>query len=134
MSIYERNFRRLLTLLPELKTVSSMEGVFGFGSMHIEVVERHKYTTLISLSQPLPLFFLPPLRMTVCVYHDAKVVEVIDYQESGRLRARYDYPNPEMYQVREKRRVNEFLGEWLDFCLLPQRRYGEELLVGDVKN
>lgn len=129
MSIYERNFRQLVTLLPELKGAALSSPVSSFGSLRIEVVERHKYTTLVSLSQPLPLF-LPPLTMTVCIYHDAKVAEVIDCQASGRLRARYDYPNPNMFQIREKRRVNEFLGEWLDFCLLPGRRYGQLLLVG----
>lgn len=129
MSIYERNFRQLVTLLPELKGAALSSPVSSFGALRIEVVERHKYTTLLSLSQPLPLF-LPPLTMTVCIYHDAKVAEVIDYQASGRLRAHYDYPNPDMFQIREKRRVNEFLGEWLDFCLLPGRRYGQKLLVG----
>ncbi|MBI3771330.1 MAG: DUF1249 domain-containing protein [Gammaproteobacteria bacterium] len=129
MSIYERNFRRLVTLLPELRVAVSSVPASNVGVLRVEVVERHKYTTLVSLAQPLPLF-LPPLTMTVCIYHDAKVAEVIDYQESGRLRARYDYPNPDMFQVREKRRVNEFLGEWLDFCLLPRRRYGQLLLVG----
>jgi hypothetical protein len=129
MSIYERNFRRLVTLLPELRSATPFATVPDFGALRVNVVERHRYTTLVSLSQSLPSF-LPPLTMTVCVYHDAKAAEVIDYQESGRLRARYDYPNPNMFQIREKRRVNEFLGEWLDFCLLPGRCYGQMLLAG----
>lgn len=93
------------------------------------MVERHRYTTLVGLSQSLPSL-LPPLTMTICVYHDAKVAEVIDYQESGRLRSRYDYPNPDMFQIREKRRVNEFLGEWLEFCLMAGRCHEQGLLAG----
>ncbi len=120
MKIYEDNFRRLMLLMPELRafgkqcrTAHSQEG------LHVDVLERHKYTTVINLAQNLPLKFLSTAMssMIVRVYHDAEVAEVLSYQRQYRFKAKYDYPNPEMCQVREKQRVNEFLGEWLDFCL-----------------
>jgi len=112
----------LIQLLPELqmpqRRLLSYQGVAG--CLSVEVVEHHKYTTVIKLTQLLPI--LLPLAanpvMTVCVYHDARVAEVLSYQNHQRFRPRYDYPNPDMCQRREKQRVNEFLGEWLRFCLV----------------
>jgi uncharacterized protein YqiB (DUF1249 family) len=120
MKIYEDNFKRLMRLLPELRSFAMQcrEGVRQEG-LHVDVLERHKYTTVIRLAQCLPLSFLPaamPL-MIVRVYHDAEVAEVLSYQRQYRFKPKYDYPNPDMCQIREKQRVNEFLGEWLDHCL-----------------
>ncbi len=119
--IYEHNFLRLIRLLPELQApprcLMSCEG--GMAGLSVEVVEHHKYTTVIKLTQilslTLPLATNP--KMMVRVYHDAQVVEVIAYQDHQRFQPRYDYPNPDMCQRREKQRVNEFLGEWLRYCL-----------------
>lgn len=120
MKIYEDNFRRLMLLMPEIrvfgKQCQSMRHQEG---LHVDVLERHKYTTVINLVQNLPLKFLSTAMssMIVRVYHDAEVAEVLSYQGQYRFKAKYDYPNPGMCQVREKQRVNEFLGEWLDYCL-----------------
>ena len=120
MKIYEDNFQRLMLLLPELsgeekhyKPVEQLDG------LHVDVLERHKYTTVIKLAQRLPLSFLSVAMpsMVVRVYHDAEVAEVLSYQRQYRFKPKYEYPNPEMCQIREKQRVNEFLGEWLDHCL-----------------
>lgn len=116
--IYEYNFQSLQELLPGLQSpsLSQMECV---GGVVVEVLERHKYTTIIRLSQSLPL--PAPLArgpvMTVRIYYDARVAEVLSYQMHRHFQPRYEYPNPEMRQRREKQRVNEFLGEWLRFCL-----------------
>ncbi len=119
--IYEYNFHCLIELLPELRSpqccLSSPKEALG--GLAIDVVEHHKYTTVIRLSQtlPLPLTLAVNPVMVVRIYHDARVAEVLSYQNHHRFQPRYDYPNPAMCQRREKRRVNEFLGEWLSFCL-----------------
>ena len=121
VSIYEHNFERLIALLPGLltprrKLASKTDGVWA---VNVGVVERHKYTTIIKLMQKLPLSVVAASpTMIVCIYHDARVAEVLSYQGQLRFSPKYDYPNPKMRQVREKQRVNEFLGEWLDYCLL----------------
>lgn len=120
MKIYENNFQRLMLLLPEFQG-NDNQGILlqSSGSLHVDLLERHKYTTVIKLSQHLPLS-LPAAAiasMMVRVYHDAEVAEVLSYQQHHRFKPRYDYPNPAMCQVYEKRRVNIFLGEWLDYCL-----------------
>ena len=125
MSIYERNFDRLLRLMPELASLP--HSVVSLGSagrrLEVEIVERHKFTTVIRVSQKMPIPFGPAANtaMTVRVYHDARVAEVLTYQHHRRFQPKYDYPNVEMLQVREKRRVNEFLGEWLDSCIVQER-------------
>ena len=120
--VYEYNFQCLIQLLPELQSpqrrLLSYSGTAG--GLSVEVVEHHKYTTIIRLTQILPVSL--PLTgnpvMMVRVYHDARVAEVLSYQHHQRFQPRYDYPNPDMRQRREKQRVNEFLGEWLRFCLV----------------
>lgn len=120
MKIYEDNFQRLMLLLPGLNADSHPKSkVDHSDGLHVDVLEQHRYTTVIRLAQKLPLSFLSaaiPL-MVVRIYHDAKVAEVLSYQRQFRFKPKYNYPNPEMCQVREKQRVNEFLGEWLDHCL-----------------
>lgn len=121
MNIYEHNFRRLASLSPVL---ADGEGLvtgewWRAHDIVIEIVERHRYTTIIALMQRLPLSpaWLSSPSMQVCIYHDACLAEVLTYQDQGRFQPRYDYPNPRMRQIREKRRVNEFLAEWLEHCL-----------------
>ena len=136
MSIYESNFERLVMLLPELLCPNNLflkqaiEELF----VTIDVVENHKYTTVIKISQVLPLQIpgvnQPVMLIRVC--HDAKVAEVISYQGFLRFKPKYDYPNPKMHQVREKQRLNDFLGEWLDYCLLPLFR-NDAVLPAQIK-
>lgn len=117
--VYEYNFQCLIELLPELQSpprlLRSRQGMAG--GLVVEVLEHHKYTTIIKLTQTLPLPLAAKPVMTVRIYHDARVAEVLSYQHHHRFQPRYDYPNPDMCQRREKQRVNEFLGEWLRFCL-----------------
>lgn len=121
--IYEYNFQCLIRLLPELQSpprmLLSRRGMAG--ELVVEVLEHHKYTTIIKLTQTLPLPLAAKPVMTVRIYHDARVAEVLSYQHHHRFQPRYDYPNPGMCQRREKQRVNEFLGEWLRFCLANYR-------------
>ena len=55
--------------------------------------------------------------LTVRMYHDAKVAEVLAWEGHRRLRPRYEYPNRSMYQSDEKLQINQFLGECLSLCL-----------------
>ena len=51
------------------------------------------------------------------MYHDARMAEVVAVQNIARFEASYTYPNKHMHQKNEKEMVNQFLGEWLSFCL-----------------
>lgn len=112
----------------------------------IEVIERARYTTTVVVSQEaqpeiqceqaasdteselssnaesvsgegslLDRWVAP--KLTVRLYHDARMAEVIGWQRHRYLKARYEYPNRQMYQSDEKAQFNQFLGEWLSHCL-----------------
>lgn len=89
--------------------------------------ERHKKTkTLHSKGYNLVQLLHP--RMTIRLYHDARMAEVLSSQDVRQIKPRYDYPNTKMHQQDEKQQINQFLNEWLQLCLslghLRQRIYG----------
>jgi hypothetical protein len=55
--------------------------------------------------------------MAVRLYHDAMVAEVCSSQQIYRFKARYDYPNKKLHQRDEKHQINQFLADWLRYCL-----------------
>jgi len=100
-------------------------------SYKITVNEITRYTSLITFEQQafetedrqqtklennaLPSVFHP--RMTIRLYHDARMAEVISSQDVRQVKPRYDYPNVHMHQQDEKQQINQFLNEWLHLCL-----------------
>lgn len=125
LGLYERNFAKLTALLPDLPQEQGryIAVAAGLAPIHVEVLERNPYTTTVHIRQGLGAGrpWVCDLSMKVRIYHDARVAEVISYQGIQALQPFYAYPNPKMLQPYEKRRVNQFLGEWLSYCL--SRRY-----------
>jgi uncharacterized protein len=110
----EANYWRLLRLLPEFDADHHVFGVGIDGQVNIAITERSPYTTTLDISQsPLPL----APRLTVRVYHDARLAEVVAFANRRRVQPRYEYPNAAMYQPDEKAQWNRFLSEWLSHCL-----------------
>ena len=91
----------------------------------LEVLDRSRYTTTISLTHFLNIdgILVPNPNMRVRLYHDAKVAEVVAYQNHSNFKHRYPYPNPKMLLRREKRAVNQFLAEWLAHCVAMGYRF-----------
>jgi uncharacterized protein YqiB (DUF1249 family) len=118
MRVYETNYAKLNALLPNQPSVGDVRS-YQVANMayQLEVNEITKYTTLIDVSQcdSQPIFPLP--KMTVRLYHDARVAEVCASEQISRVKARYDYPNTKMMQKDEKFQLNQFLSDWLTFCL-----------------
>lgn len=56
-------------------------------------------------------------RMSIRLYHDARMAEVISSQGIRQVKPRYNYPNKHMHQQDEKQQINQFLNEWLQLCL-----------------
>jgi len=73
-------------------------------------VEQQKSTSKAILNSFQP-------RMSIRLYHDARVAEVISSQGIHQVKPRYDYPNKQMHQQDEKQQMNQFLNEWLHLCL-----------------
>lgn len=86
----------------------------------LKITERSPYTTTLELSRTVVgggSEWLTMPKLTLRMYHDAKLAEVLAWEGHKRLRPRYDYPNQSMYQSDEKYQLNRFLGEWLSLCL-----------------
>lgn len=118
----EANYYRLRKLLSELSSRDNW--LFNIGSGNVEsqlsitVVDRAPYTTTLELSQTYGAVSkaLQAPRLTVCMYHDADMAEVVAWEKHRRLQARYDYPNRQMYHADEKAQLNRFLADWLTLC------------------
>lgn len=124
MNDCDANYLRFLQLLPALREVD--QWVFGVETLRekplsrvcLRVIERSRYTTTVTLAQEYeyPVWLPTPL-ITVRLYHDARMAEVLAYQHSSKIRQSYDYPNVGMFQRDEKNQLNALLGEWLEHCL-----------------
>ncbi|EOD80306.1 putative cytoplasmic protein [Grimontia indica] len=118
MRMYETNYAKLLRLMPRDDNVgeSCVYEIQGH-EFQMDIVESTRYTTLLDIWQrgEVPQYLRP--RLTVRMYHDARVAEVCTTQQISRIQPRYDYPNPRMHQKDEKHQVNAFLADWLAHCL-----------------
>ena len=120
----EANYLRLMRLMPMLaegdRSVFAMVLGESEPRVTLRVVARHKYTTVIELSQENLRECsgdMPETRLGIRMYHDAKAAEVIAFQDQRGFRAVYGYPNRQMRQPDEKVQVNRFLGEFLRMCI-----------------
>ena len=97
------------------------------GLVKTDVLERGPYTTLLRFQQVAQSELEPellehdwsalPVQMTVRVYHDAEMAEVVDFMNVRHFESSYEYPNRQMLLPDEKQQVNYFLTDWLDRCL-----------------
>ncbi len=123
MAECEANFARLKKLLPNAGDEREFAVSRGTRQwLHkIHIIERSPYTTTLQLTQmakyAVDSVWLQMPCLTVRMYHDAELAEVLAWEGHKRLRPRYEYPNQSMYQCDEKLQVNQFLGEWLSLCL-----------------
>ena len=123
MNLCDVNYMLLLKLLADKEDVGQTRYFFisDFLSYELTVNEVTKYTTLITISQNaqmlgnnLSQLFNP--KMSIRLYHDARMAEVISSQDIRQVKPRYDYPNPQMHLPNEKEQINTFLKEWLQLC------------------
>lgn len=123
-ALCEGNYQRL-TRLRRLEAggrqVSEFElhsGERYFGRVRIQVLQTARFTETLLLEQVHNVGkWLNNPQLTVRVYHDASMVEVISCNRGRQIAAVNDYPNRYMHHPDEKVQVNGFLADWLEFCL-----------------
>jgi len=138
MSLCANNYFLLLKVQADQTQLDEQRHFFinDYLAYKITVNEITRYTSLITFEQKtfeqqafkaedrqqtsfehnaLPSVFHP--RMTIRLYHDARMAEVISSQDVRQVKPRYDYPNVQMHQQDEKQQINQFLNEWLHLCL-----------------
>jgi uncharacterized protein YqiB (DUF1249 family) len=128
MPLYEHNYRLMVRLVPALRSIDRPVSLIlhDHPISSISVTECTRYTCMLVVRHafgPHDDYLLPDIRMQLRVYHDARLIEVLSYQNRGRLAPFYSYPNSEMFCPFEKRQVNLFLSEWLWWSLRKGRAY-----------
>jgi len=119
MRVCETNFAQLRRLLPRNDEVGQTVTYQVASAVYqLTILESTRYTSLVEIKQTAPAvsyWSLPS--MTIRLYHDAMVAEVCASQQIFRFKARYDYPNKKLHQRDEKHQINQFLADWLRYCL-----------------
>jgi len=122
-SLCEANYVRLQRLLQDFSKASYE---FSWLDKHqnridvdITVSERFKYTTTLQLVKTLHTVPEPmnSVELTVRMYSDARMAEVVTLSQGKQLSGVYRYPNDQMYQIDEKEQANHYLAEWLSHLL-----------------
>jgi hypothetical protein len=121
MALYESNFIRLKHLVPELDRLDGYykSQVAGDCDLHVEIIERSRYTITLSLSY---FFFEGSVRIAE---PDMKVRAYLDGQLAEAMRCGNRHRHPAFRRLsREHRRVldqrwrrNMLLNKWLDYLM-----------------
>ena len=121
MALYESNFVRLKHLVPELDRLDGYykSQVAGDCDLHVEIIERSRYTITLSLSY---FFFEENVRIAE---PDMKVRAYLDGQLAEAMRCGNRHRHPAFRRLsREHRRVldqrwrrNILLNKWLDYLM-----------------
>jgi len=123
-ALCEANYVRLQRLLQDLSQPSYqfswMDNHGNKVDVDINVIERFKYTTTLQLFKQLHTVPAPldTVELTVRMYSDARMAEVVTLSQGKQLAGVYRYPNDQMYQIDEKEQANHYLAEWLSHLLL----------------
>ncbi len=125
MDLYERNYILVRRLIPELPaTEESSESSAATGlPLHLRVLERHAYTSDIVLTYRFqrPAGFATEPDLTVRIYHDARVAEVMAAHLRHWPAFLHDELDPRDLNRRWK--VNRFLFKWLSYCIFQGHRF-----------
>lgn len=118
MWIYERNYALLVGMFTSLIEQASVEAAIftipGRGKTQVEVVERCRYTLTMVLAETYSANVVPKISMRVRLYHDAHLVEVIEYQGFTDMLPKYmDLGRGKPQNHEEKRQANLLLHDWL---------------------
>ena len=122
-ALYESNYQRLCKLInlmqgSEIARFGLHTGMQYLGDVEIKRLEVFTYTETVGLEQTASVGkWLNNPQMTVRLYHDARVAEVISCCRYQRVQPVNDYPNKFMHHPDEKDQINSFLADWLNFCL-----------------
>ncbi|WP_308365481.1 MULTISPECIES: DUF1249 domain-containing protein [unclassified Microbulbifer] len=132
----DANYLRLRKLLPELANREHWRYQMPNGALELSVQSRSRYTTEVCLNASAETGernWLAPPQITVRLYHDARMAEVVAVDGRGPVGDNgvgFTYPNPRMHCADERQQANRFLGEWLGHCLANGRAEIELILDG----
>ena len=121
--IYEASYVRFAKLVPDLPACdrTMVSRVAGALDLHLEVIERQRYTTSLVLTYRFPdrvgCVLEPNARINV--YHDVRAAEIVSHSRRSRRRVNrsiHPWTPGRMPELDRKWRMNRFLLKWLRFC------------------
>jgi uncharacterized protein YqiB (DUF1249 family) len=119
MALYESNYLRLFRLIPELDRIDGCyhSRVAGDCDLHVEILERCRYTVTMSLTYHLETddgLLIDP-DMTVRAYLDGKLAEVMAIGECQRHTTLRQLVREHHKELDRRWRLNMVLNKWLDY-------------------
>ncbi len=119
--IYEASYVRLTKLAPDLSACDRVmvSRVAGALDLHLEVIERQRYTTSLVLTYRFPECdgWVPEPNARINVYHDVRAAEIVSHSRRRVHRSSVRPWGPgRMPEIDRKWRMNRFLVKWLRFC------------------
>jgi uncharacterized protein YqiB (DUF1249 family) len=119
MALYESNFLRLQQLIPELERLDGYyrSRVAGDCDLHLEILERSRYTITLSLSY---FFFEDGVRiadpdMQIRVYLDGQLAESMRFSGDHRHVELRRLSRAHRHELDKRWRRNIVLNKWLEF-------------------
>jgi len=117
MNIFEKNYQKLIQLIPSILTMTEATQLIsdGFMPLNVDILSRHHKKIVIALSHyykhPSGDMIADP-DMELVIYVEVKMVEVMTYQDCFGFRRVY---SEDMSAVSPsiKKELNSFLGQWL---------------------
>lgn len=119
MSLYESNYLRLMRLIPDLERIDGCfhSRVAGDCDLHVEILERCRYTVTLSLTYHLEtddgLLIDPDI--TARVYLDGKQAEVMAIGDCQRHTTLQRLVQEHHKELDRRWRRNVILNKWLDY-------------------
>lgn len=119
MALYESNYLRLLRLVPELDRIDGCfrSRVAGDCDLHLEVLERSRYTVTLSLTYHFETddgLLIDP-DMSVRAYLDGQLAEVLAIGKRQRHPALRRLVHEHRAELDRRWRGNVVLNKWLDY-------------------
>ena len=119
MALYESNYLRLLRLIPEVDRLDGCyrSRVAGDCDLHIEILERCRYTVTLSLTYHFETnegLLIDP-DMTVRVYLDGQLAEVMAVGSKYRHAKLRKLVSEHRRELDRRWRRNIVLNKWLDY-------------------
>ena len=120
IGIYEASYVRLTRLVPDLRACDRpmVSRVAGALDLHLEIVERQRYTTSMILTYRFADGddSVPEPNARINVYHDVRAAEVVSHRRRRKRHAVRPWTPGHMPELDRKWRMNRFLLKWLRFC------------------
>ena len=139
MELYEINYISMMCLCPGLhglthNLVSSVDGALD---LHLQLLERSKYTTTVLLTYYFKddsSKLKPEPNLVIRIYHDARQAEVLS-RSYRRVRRETETSNSQgLPELKNKWILNRFLYKWLGYCRFQDHSFREKIIYSTQRD